>query len=236
MACGLASRARAPGATFVLGMAVAMLAALLPGCGAAPPIAEPFTRDRTGSTARALENALAAQEAAGLGLLDALDRLRAEEVANLTPNAAYDRARRALLRTESRIASASTSLGLADARVADLLEQWRAERRLYQDRALRDDAEARLAATRQSIEDAQRALRRSFEALAPVRAELADATLYLKHARDGGEVRPAPVSAEGAAKHEAARAGLREALAASRDSVRKVQVTLGRAPARRTGG
>ncbi len=236
MARGPGSRGRAICATCVLGVAFAMPTVPLPGCGAAPPIAEPFARDRTGATGRALQNALASQESAGLGLLDALDRLRAEEIATLTPNAAYDRARRSLLRADSRIASASTTMGLADARVADLLEQWRAERRLYRDRALREDADARLATTRQAIDDAQRALRRSLETLAPVRAELADATLYLKHARDGGEVRPAPVSAEGAARHEAARAALREALAASRGAVEHVQVTLGRAPTRRTGG
>ncbi|MDX2132364.1 MAG: DUF2959 family protein [Planctomycetota bacterium] len=198
------------------------------GCATSPPVAEPFVRDRTGAATRAMNTALHHQREAGDGLLETLESLRSVELEALTPAAAYDRARRGLLRADSRISSAEAAMRAADARAADLAEQWKAELRLYNDAALRESASARLGALRVALDEATASLRRSLATLAPVRRELTDRALYLKHSRDSGEFVPAPISDEGLAAYDAARENLRTTIAQSEAAVRHLAEVLRR--------
>lgn len=208
---------------------IAMAAACGPlaSCATSPPIAEAFVRDRTGQAARAYQNAVDAQAYAAESIATAMGLLADDALAGINPSTAYDSARRQLIRAQSRIDAAARSAGTANARGQDLIDNWAGELRRYTDDGLRRDAEARLdlaRATRTTMNDA---LDRTQRALPEALRELQDRTLFLKHCRDQGTLRPAPVSTEGLQRYAKARADLAEAVALARAALADWRAVLG---------
>ncbi|CAG0977831.1 hypothetical protein PHYC_01600 [Phycisphaerales bacterium] len=210
----------------VLAILVPSLSAL-PSCTPAPPIAEPFNRDRSGSAARAYQAALDANTSAADALSDALASLTDRALEGAKPYAAYDSARRLLIRVENRFAFAKQRLDAAETRGEELIEQWQAERRLYTDEGLRDAADKRLETMRERKAAATESLGAAHAALRPALAELSDRTLFLKHCRDLGVLQPAPISEEGRVRYLAAREGLDKARALAKARVAEFLAALG---------
>lgn len=200
---------------------------LVASCAPAPPIAEPFNRDRSGSAARAYRAAVDANASAAGALADALASLTDQALEGAAPSAAYDSARRLLIRVENRIAFAKQQLDAAETRGDELVEQWRAERRLYTDEGLRASAEKQLEAMSRRKEAAHEALVAAHAALRPAVAELSDRALFLKHCRDQGELRPAPVSEDGRLRYLAAREKLDQSRAQAKARVEELLAELG---------
>lgn len=192
------------------------------GCTPAPPIAEPFKRDRTGLLVRSITKAMDAQHAAVNHLDEANASLTDEALAGIEPSAAYDRGRRALIRSNSQFKLSRDAVKLAKTRGEFLFDQWRGEKRLYEDDGLRREAEIGLGKLRDQFEDTMRKLDAASSALSPAQVELADRTLSLKHAADQGLSPPAHLSPAGVERAEAARRALRDRTAEADAAVRSL--------------
>lgn len=214
--------------TAVLRVGVCSSAGVLAAsCATSPPIAEAFVRDRTGQTARAYQTALDSQAYAADSMARAIELLSDDALAGVSPSTGYDSARRHLIRAQSRIDAAKRNFNTARARGQDLIDNWTGELRRYSDDGLRADAEKRLElanATRKTMNEALAASQETFpEAL----KELQDRTLFLKHCRDEGSLRAAPVSAEGLQRYAKARADLNERAALARVALADWRAVLG---------
>ncbi|GJQ28967.1 MAG: hypothetical protein HBSAPP03_08510 [Phycisphaerae bacterium] len=207
-----------------------LLTLALAACSTSPPIAEAFVRDRTGQTARAYRSAVDTRDQAVTALTRALDMLADEALEGVHPATAYDLARRQMIRVQSRLDAADRAQALAETRSQDLLDNWKGELRLYDDKGLRADAEQRLDLARATRRTVNQSLRGVLDALRGASTELADRTLFLKHCRDQGELRPAPVSAEGMQRYAKARADLAEKAALADAAMRDWLAVLGQQP------
>lgn len=209
---------------------VGLLSLALCACRPAPPIADPFLRDRTGTVARGYDVAVLAQESARRALTRAMQDLSDEALQGINPSTAYDQARRLLLRVQSRLAGVERRAAFAHYQARDMEEQWSGELRRYSDDALRADARMRLEGARAARERLDASFGRAMKALNPASTELADRTLFLKHCRDQGALRPAPVSSEALSRYAAARDELAVAGAELKAALRDYLAQLGREP------
>jgi hypothetical protein len=181
----------------VRAFALAILVAVLAGCAdLGPAAAEPFSRDRLGQVARSLESARDAGVSAHDHLLKSLEETEPGALSGLSPDAAFDLTRRALLRSKNRIDSAQTRLGTARERGRELFEAWDKHLSNYEDPDLRRAAEKNIEAVRGRHRACMRALASAWESLAPVHRELSDRMLAVMHHRDQPTATPPERSGE----------------------------------------
>lgn len=178
-----------------------------------PEAAEPFARDRVSQLASTLRTARDAQAIASQDLLQGLDDSTDPALAGLSTDAAYERTRRALLRSESRVSTAVQRLNAAETRGTDQFEEWDRELGRYEDPDLRHAAEANIAAMQGRHRAAVKHLRAAIESMAPLRRALADRVRFLDHNRDHAAVPSVETSEASRVREAAARTELGRRLA-----------------------
>jgi hypothetical protein len=218
-----------PVRTLTLLVPPALLALLLAACAPGPAPAEPFSRDRLGQLARALESARDAQLSARDHLVEALTRTEPDAVSGMSPDAAYDLARRSLLRSENRLNSAGERLDAAVARGDAVFEQWEGQLRRYEDPDLKRAAELNIEAVRGRFRGTVKDLRAGVESLAPVHHELSDRMLSFAHHRDQPAAVVPPRSVEGLERVHQIVTAMRDRVAASEASVQDFLASINRA-------
>jgi hypothetical protein len=206
---------------------VVTLAVALVSCTAAPPVAEPILRHRAASSIRAYESLWEAVQSARATVESGLADLDDTSRKGFSPDEAYRLARRVLLRADSRIEHARKAALNADAHALEILDAWFAEQWGYSDERLRADTRARLKRGHGARDTIRTAVHRTFKALEDARQEVSDRTLFLKHCRDEGRLRPLPVSEEGTRRYAKARADLAEAAALLRAGIDDWRTMLG---------
>lgn len=149
-------------------------------------------------------------------------------VAELSPEAAYERARRGLRRAESR--AHATERQIRTARVAGvrLSDAWNREIAEYSVGAYRDDARARLDVLEAHHEAAVKALEQTAESARAVRRVLADRVMNLKHRRSVPALQPP----EPADDDSPVLASMADCLVRSDEQVDEFLAVAGRPPSR----